>query len=47
MFESTEHLELFTDMMSEGFIVIDNNGTIQIYNNKVRNTWQRAKTLSS
>jgi len=36
MFESTEHLELFTDMMSEGFIVIDNNGTIQIYNNKAK-----------
>lgn len=36
MFKSAEHLELFTDMMSEGFIVIDSNGTIQIYNNKAK-----------
>ncbi len=36
MFNSEEHLELFTDMMSEGFIVIDNNGTIQIYNTKAK-----------
>lgn len=36
MFNSEGYLELFTDMMSEGFIVIDNNGTIQIYNNKAK-----------
>lgn len=36
MFKSAEHLELFTDMMSEGFIVIDSSGTIQIYNNKAK-----------
>lgn len=27
---------MFTDMMNEGLIVIDKNGTIQIYNNKAR-----------
>lgn len=36
MFNSEGYLEMFTDMMSEGFIVIDNNGTIQIYNNKAK-----------
>lgn len=35
-FNSEEHVEMFTDMMSEGFIVIDSNGKIQIYNNKAK-----------
>lgn len=33
---SDEYVRMFTDMMSEGFIVIDNNGIIQIYNNKAK-----------
>ena len=33
---SEDYVKIFTDMMSEGFIVIDNNGIIQIYNNKAK-----------
>lgn len=35
-FNSEYHVKMFTDMMSEGFIVIDSNGEIQIYNEKAR-----------
>ncbi|MCQ4925450.1 sigma 54-interacting transcriptional regulator [Tissierella carlieri] len=33
---SESYVKMFTDMMSEGFIVIDNEGKIQIYNNKAK-----------
>jgi transcriptional regulator with PAS, ATPase and Fis domain len=33
---SEDYIKMFTDMMSEGFIVIDNNGKIQIYNRKAK-----------
>lgn len=36
MFEINSYAKKFTDMMSEGFIFIDNNGKIQIYNNKAK-----------
>ncbi len=35
-FNSEIYVKMFTDMMSEGFIVIDNDGKIQIYNNKAK-----------
>lgn len=35
-FNSEFHVKMFTDMMSEGFIVIDENGEIQIYNEKAK-----------
>lgn len=34
MFSDNEYVNVFTDMMSEGFIVIDNEGKIQVYNKK-------------
>ena len=36
LFNSQDYVKMFTDMMSEGFIVIDNNGIIQIYNKKAK-----------
>lgn len=36
MFGNDSYTKQFTDMMSEGFIFIDNTGTIQIYNNKAK-----------
>ncbi|HSH37090.1 sigma-54 interaction domain-containing protein [Schnuerera sp.] len=36
LFNSKDYVNMFTDMMSEGFIVIDNEGRIQIYNNKAK-----------
>lgn len=33
---SESYTKMFTDMMSEGFIVIDNKGIIQIYNEKAK-----------
>ena len=36
IYNSEDYVKMFTDMMSEGFIVIDNNGIIQIYNNKAK-----------
>ena len=36
MFSSDSYAKMFTDMMSEGFIFIDNKGKIQLYNNKAR-----------
>ncbi len=36
MFETDSYVKKFTDMMSEGFIFIDNKGIIQIYNNKAK-----------
>ncbi|GFN34269.1 sigma-54 interaction domain-containing protein [Tepidimicrobium xylanilyticum] len=33
---SDDYVKLFTDIMSEGLMVIDNNGIIQIYNNKAK-----------
>lgn len=36
LFNSEGYVKMFTDMMFEGFIVIDNNGKIQIYNNKAK-----------
>lgn len=35
-FSSDAYVKMFTDMMSEGFIVIDNEGTIQVYNHKAK-----------
>ena len=35
-FNSKTHVNLFTDIMSEGLIVIDDQGIIQIYNNKAK-----------
>ncbi|NMA87337.1 MAG: sigma 54-interacting transcriptional regulator [Tissierellia bacterium] len=35
-FNSGNYIKLFTDMMFEGFIVIDRNGKIQIYNEKAK-----------
>lgn len=35
-FNSNSYVKMFTDMMSEGFIVIDNEGTIQVYNHKAK-----------
>lgn len=35
-FNSELHVKMFTDMMSEGFIVIDSEGKIRIYNNKAK-----------
>lgn len=35
-FNSETNVKMFTDMMSEGFIVIDSEGKIQIYNHKAR-----------
>lgn len=36
MFEVDSYARKFTDMMSEGFIFIDDKGKIQIYNNKAK-----------
>lgn len=36
MFSSDSYAKMFTDMMSEGFIFIDNKGKIQLYNNKAK-----------
>lgn len=36
MFSDNEYVNVFTDMMSEGFIVIDNEGKIQVYNKKAK-----------
>lgn len=36
MFNKDGFVRKFTDMMSEGFIFIDNKGSIQIYNNKAK-----------
>lgn len=36
MFGKDSYAKQFTDMMSDGFIFIDNVGTIQIYNNKAK-----------
>jgi len=36
LFEIDSYARKFTDMMSEGFIFIDNKGKIQIYNNKAK-----------
>lgn len=36
MFSNDSYEKQFTDMMSEGFIFIDNKGIIQIYNNKAK-----------
>lgn len=36
MFDTDSYARKFTDMMSEGFIFIDNKGKIQIYNNKAK-----------
>ncbi|MCR2045066.1 sigma 54-interacting transcriptional regulator [Anaerosalibacter massiliensis] len=36
MLNEYDYVEMFTNMMSEGFIVIDNNGIIQVYNNKAK-----------
>ena len=35
-FNSRKHVKMFTDMMFEGFIVIDREGKIQIYNEKAK-----------
>lgn len=35
-FESENFVRMFTDMMSEGFIVIDKDGKIQVYNRKAK-----------
>ncbi|MBU5425230.1 sigma 54-interacting transcriptional regulator [Tissierella pigra] len=35
-FNSESYVKMFTDMMSEGFIVIDNKGSIRIYNEKAK-----------
>lgn len=35
-FNSKSHVKMFTDMMNEGFIVIDSEGEIQIYNYKAK-----------
>lgn len=36
MFSKDSYVKQFTDMMSDGFIFIDDAGTIQIYNNKAK-----------
>ena len=36
MFDKDSYARKFTDMMSEGFIFIDNQGKIRIYNNKAK-----------
>lgn len=36
IFNSKEYIKMFTDMMFEGFIVIDREGKIQIYNKKAK-----------
>ena len=36
MFTQEDYVQMFTDMMSEGFIAIDNKGTIKVYNNKAK-----------
>lgn len=36
MFEMDSYTKQFTDMMSEGFIFIDNKGIIQLYNDKAK-----------
>ncbi len=36
IYNSKYYIKLFTDMMSEGFIVIDKDGIIQIYNDKAK-----------
>lgn len=36
MLKSKDYVEIYTNIMSEGFIAIDDKGTIQVYNNKAR-----------
>lgn len=36
MFSKDSYVKMFTDMMSEGFIFIDNKGKIQLYNSKAK-----------
>lgn len=36
MLNGEDYIKMYTDMMSEGFIVIDSEGIIQIYNNKAK-----------
>lgn len=36
LFKSKDKINMFTDMMSEGFIVLDNKGIIQNYNKKAK-----------
>lgn len=36
MLNEDGYVKMFTNMMSEGFIVIDSQGTIQVYNNKAK-----------
>lgn len=36
MFRNDDYVVKFTDMMSEGFIFIDENGVIQLYNNRAK-----------
>lgn len=36
MLNGKDYIKMYTDMMSEGFIVIDSEGIIQIYNNKAK-----------
>lgn len=36
LFESKDKINIFTDMMSEGLIVLDHEGIIQIYNQKAK-----------
>lgn len=36
MLKTEEYVEIFTNIMSEGFIAIDGRGIIQVYNNKAR-----------
>lgn len=36
MFNTDEYVEIFTNIMSEGFIVIDKEGIIQVFNNKAK-----------
>ncbi|MFA5576229.1 MAG: sigma 54-interacting transcriptional regulator [Tissierellaceae bacterium] len=43
-FKSENHVNMFTNMMSEGFIVIDNKGKIKIYNDKAKEIFSIANT---
>ncbi|MCK9445213.1 MAG: sigma 54-interacting transcriptional regulator [Tissierellaceae bacterium] len=43
-FESEYYVKMFTDMMSEGFIVIDSQGKIKIYNDKAKEIFGIANT---
>jgi len=44
-FRSENFVKTFTDMMSEGFIVIDNKGKIQVYNRKAKEIFGISNTL--